>query len=78
MASCFGTPETRDKNQTGSGMYHPIVKERELPGRLEGLQTNPDTTHTPSRCQGANPAPHESSVEIPEVCRSSLLDIRYT
>jgi hypothetical protein len=27
------------RNQTGSGLYHPIVKERILPGRLEELQT---------------------------------------
>jgi hypothetical protein len=27
-------------------MYHPIVKEQELPGQLEELQTNPDNTET--------------------------------
>src|ERR1700691_3105188 len=33
-------------NQTGSGMYHPIVKEQVLPGQLEELQTNPHPTET--------------------------------
>jgi hypothetical protein len=31
-----------EANQTGSGMFHPIVKELELPGQQEGVQTNPD------------------------------------
>ena len=37
---------TRNKrqNQTGSGLFHPIVKEQVLPGQQEGLQTNPDAT----------------------------------
>ena len=30
----------QERNQTGSGMYHPIVKEQVIPGQLEGLQTN--------------------------------------
>jgi hypothetical protein len=32
-------------------MYHPIVKEQVLPGQLEGLQTNANTseTHVPSQ-----------------------------
>jgi hypothetical protein len=34
----------QSSNQTGSGMYHPIVKEQVLPGQLEELQTNPDCT----------------------------------
>jgi hypothetical protein len=33
-----------DRNQTGSGLFHPIVKEQVLPGQLAGLKTNPDTT----------------------------------
>ena len=40
-----------NRNQTGSGMYHPIVKEQVNPGQLEGLQTNPDTTEQGSKCQ---------------------------
>ena len=31
-------------SQTGSGMYHPIVKEQVLPGQLEGQQTNADNS----------------------------------
>jgi hypothetical protein len=40
-----------DRNQTGSGMYHPIVKEQVNPGQLEGLQTNPDTIEPYLKCQ---------------------------
>src|SRR5271156_3332445 len=40
-----------NRNQTGSGMYHPIVKEQVNPGQLEGLQTNPDTTEQVPKCQ---------------------------
>src|SRR6202041_1863727 len=35
-----------DRNQTGSGLFHPIVKEQVLPGQLAGLKTNPDTIET--------------------------------
>jgi len=42
-----------DRNQTGSGMYHPIVKEQVNPGQLEGLQTNPDTIEPCPKCQAA-------------------------
>jgi hypothetical protein len=38
-------------NQTGSGMYHPIVKELVLPGQQEGVQTNPDSTERFGFCQ---------------------------
>jgi hypothetical protein len=31
-------------NQTGSGLIHSIVKEQVLPGQLEGLRTNANTT----------------------------------
>ena len=45
------TPE-EGRNQTGSGLYHPIVKELVLPGRQEELRTNPDYTRAPRRSQG--------------------------
>jgi len=40
------------RNQTGSGLYHPIVKELVLPGRQEELRTNHDYTRAPYRSQG--------------------------
>jgi hypothetical protein len=44
-------------NQTGSGMYHPIVKEQVLPGQLEGLQAIRNYSDVPFPCQAisANP-----------------------
>jgi hypothetical protein len=44
FAYCLGTPEAIDQNQTGSGMYHPIVKEQVLPGQLEGVLMSFDIT----------------------------------
>jgi hypothetical protein len=35
-----GTPGTKTKNQTGSGLFHSIVKEQVLPGQLEGRADN--------------------------------------
>jgi len=39
-------PRKREQkaNQTGSGLYHSIVKELVLPGRQEELRTNPNLT----------------------------------
>jgi hypothetical protein len=31
---------TTAANQTGSGLFHSIVKEQVIPGQLEGLRTN--------------------------------------
>jgi hypothetical protein len=41
----------QSSNQTGSGMYHPIVKEQVLPGQLEELQTNLHPTETQFQSQ---------------------------
>src|SRR5215469_13741999 len=49
------------ENQTGSGMYHPIVKEQVFPGQLEGLQTNVNYRDWMLLCQGEIP----SIFEIP-------------
>jgi hypothetical protein len=38
-------------NQTGSGMFHQIVKELVLPGLQEGLRTNGDYSLTTIACQ---------------------------
>jgi len=43
--------QRRTKNQTGSGLFHPIVKEQVIPGQLEGLQTNPNLIDSPLLCQ---------------------------
>ena len=51
IAYRLGTPKAIDKNQTGSGLIHPIVKERVIPGQLEGLQTNPNPTEARHSCQ---------------------------
>ena len=55
---CSQWPSSRytqdnSRNQTGSGLFHPIVKEQVLPGQLEGLQTDPHpiTRFTPSQAQ---------------------------
>jgi hypothetical protein len=54
-----------DRNQTGSGMYHPIVKEQVNPGQLEGLQTNPESTEACLMCQAVIQLLfHAKSVEI--------------
>jgi hypothetical protein len=41
----------KERNQTGSGLFHPIVKEQIIPGQLEGLQTNPHPTEATTLCQ---------------------------
>jgi hypothetical protein len=41
----------KGKNQTGSGLYHSIVKELVLPGLQEGLRTNPYSTDIYGGCQ---------------------------
>jgi len=38
-------------NQTGSGLYHSIVKEQVLPGQLEGRQTIANSTDATLSCQ---------------------------
>jgi len=45
---CCGTPATETENQTGSGLFHSIVKEQVLPGQLEGRQTISNSTEV--RC----------------------------
>jgi hypothetical protein len=45
----------RQQQKTGSGMYHPIVKEQVIPGQLEGLQTNANYTDSPLLCQQHSP-----------------------
>jgi hypothetical protein len=50
----FRYTRNKSRNQTGSGLYHPIVKERILPGRLEGLRTNADSTHHLPESQALN------------------------
>ena len=44
-------PKWAARNQTGSGLFHSIVKEQVIPGQLEGLQTNPNPTETFRSCQ---------------------------
>ena len=38
-------------NQTGSGMFHQIVKEQVLPGQQEGVKTNADYIELRSQSQ---------------------------
>jgi len=46
-------PRKREQkaNQTGSGLYHSIVKELVLPGRQEELRTNPNLTDAVAQSQ---------------------------
>ena len=41
------------RQKTGSGMYHPIVKEQVIPGQLEGLQAIRNYSYGPLKCQAA-------------------------
>jgi hypothetical protein len=38
-------------NQTGSGLFHSIVKEQNIPGQLEGLRTNANYSDWMLACQ---------------------------
>ena len=40
-------PDQEPRNQTGSGLFHSIVKEQVLPGQLEGQQTIANSTRPP-------------------------------
>lgn len=48
-----------NSGKTGSGMYHPIVKEQVIPGQLEGLQTNPHSRDAPLFCQAHSTSAHD-------------------
>jgi hypothetical protein len=48
-----GSLRYAESNQTGSGLFHSIVKEQIIPGQLEGLQTNPHPTESIDSCQSA-------------------------
>ncbi len=50
----FGIGRNTKTNQTGSGLFHSIVKEQVLPGQLEGLRTNPNLIDADPDCQGIN------------------------
>jgi hypothetical protein len=51
----------RQQQKTGSGMYHPIVKEQVIPGQLEGLQTNRHPNKAPSHCQALMPVENSAT-----------------
>lgn len=48
--------------KTGSGMYHPIVKEQVIPGQLEGLRAIHNYSYGPLKCQAAF---HRTQIKIP-------------
>src|SRR6185437_98810 len=50
----FGTPESNAINQTGSGLFHSIVKEQVLPGQLEGTTDNPQVYALTKKSQAYN------------------------
>ena len=51
----------QERNQTGSGMYHPIVKEQVIPGQLEGLQTNRHPIKSSLYCQALIPVENSAT-----------------
>src|SRR6202030_1557911 len=69
----------QERNQTGSGMYHPIVKEQVIPGQLEGLQTNRHSTDPPSKCQALIPVENSATCGfLVTSLRHNFLTISYT